>query len=108
MSSVSAVTSAGAAPRARMNCTGVCTYALTIHGGIILLQQFPCAPPNVYYGIDNPIYQVTNTCSVRAWIHNNTGGHPTCVSPHSSKAGTGRFGTATNVQVTNNQSNCTT
>jgi hypothetical protein len=83
--------------------TGVCTIGLSTHGEYII-QRWSCAIA-FHYGITTPIYGVVNNCSTRVWTHAEPP-KPICISPHSTKAGVGRFGNVTNVQVTFATSNC--
>lgn len=82
------------------NAGQACTYGLSPRVGIYLVQRFPCTPPAIHNAINPPggVYQVTNNCSTRVWTHANPP-KPVCISPHSTKAGVGRFGNVTNVQV---------
>lgn len=105
MSTVSAVSSGGGAiPRMPASCGyHFCTLGLAPRVGEYIIQEFSCTIATNHGGIRNPIYGMQNNCSVRVW-YTNPSGH--CISPHTSLAGVGRFGTVITIGVSTNHSNC--
>jgi len=104
VSSVSPMTPGGTTYRMPVSCGNhFCTLGLAPRVGEYIIQEFSCAGPKGYSRITNPIYGMQNNCSVRVWYF-NPGGH--CISPHTSLAGVGRFGTVTGIGVSTNHSNC--
>jgi hypothetical protein len=108
-STVPAVAHGGTTPRVNMPSlctTGVCTLGLAggPHPFEYIIQRWNCTI-TIHGGIITPIYGVVNNCSTRVWTHAQPP-KPICISPHSTKAGVGRFGNVTNVQVTFATSNC--
>jgi hypothetical protein len=85
----------------------VCTYGLSPRVGIYFLESFRCVNTTyrVLQGDANLIYQVTNRCSTRVWLHSSTNS-PQCVSPNTTSGGVGRFVNIVNLQVTLNRNRC--
>jgi hypothetical protein len=98
---------AGATPAMR-HCrpAHACAYELSPHGGLALVAQLPCRQGGMHFVPPAPLYQVTNQCSTRVWVH-DTNSNAYCVNPHTTQAGIGRFGNLDkDMQVTANRHRC--
>jgi hypothetical protein len=84
------------------NAPALCTFDSSIHG-IILLKKFPCTPYRGYTYYDNPVFEIANLCPTRAYYYNP---YYHCISPHTTQAGAGRFGTIHEIGVDSVRINC--
>jgi hypothetical protein len=107
-SGIAGATPAIQATPAMRNCrpAHACAYELSPHGGLALVAQLPCRHGGILFDPPLPLFQVTNQCSTRVWVH-DTGGGAHCVNPHTTSGGVGRFGNLDkDMQVSVNRHRC--